>query len=161
MKTTKFYKVRLLDGHKVKEDKIKDGYLKHPFVDGAVAEYERSEAIKKANMFNGKIELSSEVRYMFINIEIRDGERDYNYKTVFSFDAKIDIDECAKDYVKDFYGTAKIDDEFAEEYPKDFYGTDITDSGEWYWDSLGVTMCKLSSYKEISRKEFDILKNFI
>jgi len=142
MKTTKFYKVCLLDGHKANEDQIKDGCLKDAFCD-TVAEYSRGEAIKKARMFGGKIEIAQEVRYMFINIEIRDGEREYNCKSVFSLDAEINLNE------------------YAEDYPKSFHGEGKTDDDEWYWDSCGETMCRLHNYKEVTKVEYDVLRNII
>jgi len=50
----KKYKVALKENHKAKTDQIKDGYLADY---GVVQTYTRGEAIKKARMFSGEIEL--------------------------------------------------------------------------------------------------------
>lgn len=54
----KLFKVKLYDNHNAKEDQIIDGYLGNSFGDGKIAKYSRGEALKKARMFNGKIELT-------------------------------------------------------------------------------------------------------
>lgn len=57
MKTQKLYKVKLNEVHHAKADQIINGYLGNIFGNGKIAEYTRGEAIKKARMFNGKIEV--------------------------------------------------------------------------------------------------------
>jgi len=59
MKTQKLYRVKLNENHHARPDQIIDGYLGNAFGNGIVQEYTRGEAIKKAGMFNGKIELIS------------------------------------------------------------------------------------------------------
>lgn len=51
----KQYFVKLLEGHKAKEDQILDGYLGYPNQLVPIM-YSRGEAIKKARAFGGKIE---------------------------------------------------------------------------------------------------------
>ncbi len=53
-KKPQLYKVKLYDFNTAKIDQIVNGYLSYE--EGRVAEYTRGEAIKKAQMFNGKIE---------------------------------------------------------------------------------------------------------
>lgn len=55
------YKVKLLTGHKAKPEQMIDGYLSH-LVLPIPAQYSRGEAIKKARMFGGKIELAKETQ---------------------------------------------------------------------------------------------------
>ena len=48
-----YYRVKLLKGHTAQEDQQVDGYLAFY---GIIQRYSRSEAIKKARLFGGKIE---------------------------------------------------------------------------------------------------------
>ena len=143
MKSTKFYKVLLPKGHKAQKDQIVDGYLGNTFGNGIGEEFTRGEAIKKARTFGGKIELAREIRYMFINIETRDGEKEYNSKDAISFDADIELKKCAEDYTKEVFGDKN------------------PEGNGWYWDESFETMCRLHSYNETTKQEYDILKKYI
>jgi len=56
---TNYYRVKLNETHNAKPSQIIEGYLGNAFGNGEIMEYTRGEAIKKARMFNGKIELIS------------------------------------------------------------------------------------------------------
>jgi len=148
MKTTKFYKVLLLEGHNAKEDQIQDGYLGNAFGCGRIEEYSRGEAIKKARMFGGKIELAREVKYLYLMIEVQDGDRGYDCKETFSLDVDIDVDKFAEEYAQTFMG----DESTVEER---------SHGNGWYWDDAMETMCRLYTHREITEEEYETLRQYI
>ncbi len=87
-------------------------------------------------------------RYICINVEIRDGEHEYNCKTAFSLDADLNIDEVAKEYTQTFFGSKDSIEEREE-------------GNGWYWDDFSVRMCRLYTYNELTKDEYDIVKKYI
>jgi len=89
----KYYKVKLLEGHKAKPEDIVNGYLGNVFNDGEVCVYTRGEAIKKAGMFGGKIEVTTEP----VNIGYAETRTvaDYGYYC----DDKLGIDEVPLSFI--------------------------------------------------------------
>lgn len=58
----KLYKIKLTDPRTYKSEQHKDGYLYDPWKQ-KIALYSRGEAIKKARIFNGKMELTDQKIY--------------------------------------------------------------------------------------------------
>lgn len=78
------------------------------------------------------------MKYWFLNIEIRNGEYEYNSLSLH---------------------TGKFN---AEEYVKGFYNDDgeESDNGEYYFNG-GEVACSIKKLKEITKKEYDVLRKFI
>jgi len=82
-------------------------------------------------------------KYVFINIKIRDGENEYRNLSVHYYKSEESVDEMAENYLKTFYGG---------DFEK------IGDSYSFHNDTI---ICKLAEVREITKAEYDVLKNFM
>lgn len=79
------------------------------------------------------------VKYLFIHLEVQDGERRHDHNVLHTTKAS-NIDFAAERYVSTFWG----------------YGTRSKNS-DW-WD-YGECAGRLKSYKELTKEEFEWLTN--
>lgn len=63
------YKVRLLKGHLIKKEYVVDGCIGSEVEPGKIQFYTRSEAIKKARVFGGKIEAHGK-KYTTVSLKV-------------------------------------------------------------------------------------------
>jgi hypothetical protein len=95
------YAVKLVDGHTADATSNVDGYLGNVFGDGKIATYTRGEAIKKAQMFKGKIEprdvLPETRKYYLVPSEIIESnfpdDMDIMRKLTFEVNTELTPDE--------------------------------------------------------------------
>jgi len=145
MKTTKKYCVKLNEDHNASEDQIIGKvfkYLKSPFGND-VAEFSRGEAIKKARMFGGRIEVSREVKYLFIQLQENNSEHSYCHKSVHEVKADVDNDTLANDYASDFYGS-----------------NSVKEDGKYHFFSSSIVI-EIEKVEEIEESEFNTLKKYL
>jgi hypothetical protein len=95
------YKVKLDKGHTAKDDQIVNGFLGNVFGTGRVELYSRGEAVQKANMFGGHIELHK-VSFYIADIKVAQIDR----KTISE-----DVERLMNEQGK-VYGREKDDDGF-------------------------------------------------
>lgn len=81
--------------------------------------------------------------YVFLKLETRDGEREYNHLSVHELPKGTDITAWANDYLKDFWGEGErlADDEY------EFHGGEIITS--------------VYSVQEITKSEYTTLNKYL
>ena len=83
------------------------------------------------------------VKHIFRVLTVRDGEREYSVKGVHSINAEAD----QKDYV--------------EELASEFYHSKVEKEDGGYLFFGGEVFVSVTEVREITQKEFEVLKNFI
>jgi len=77
------------------------------------------------------------IRYLFIHLEVKDGERTHNHRVLHTTRAK-DLNFAVERYVSTFWGFGKVDKQ-----------------SRW-WD-YGECAGRLKSFTEISREDYEML----
>jgi hypothetical protein len=85
----------------------------------------------------------SKERFLYLSLEVRDGERKYSCNSVHTIPPKKRIEAFAENYAKDFYGGK------SEPY----------DGGYYYCG--GEVHVSVHHYRLITKEEFDILNRFL
>jgi hypothetical protein len=83
------------------------------------------------------------IRYIFIETGIRDGENEYNSKSVHTTTSKKKLKTIGNEYIKYFYD-----------------GESEKDGNGYYFD-FGCLFVKCNDIREITEAEYDVLKNFM
>ena len=78
-----------------------------------------------------------------MTIDVRDGEREYSCNSVHEINSRKNTEKFAKDYVKDFYGKASE-----------------IDCDTYYFFNCEIA-CHVSRVEEITKEQYDVLKQFI
>jgi hypothetical protein len=92
---------------------------------------------------NRKFEPVDGHRFYVYNIYERNGEHEYNHKSVIQLDADQDPDKWLEDYTSDFYGGGSEKE------------------GDSYWFNGWTFLCEAHGMTEISKDEFDVVKRYI
>jgi hypothetical protein len=84
-------------------------------------------------------------KYIFISLEIRHGEYEFNSKLVHEISKRKSTDKFAEDYAKTFYNGKAV------KYEKD---------GDWYNFDGGTVAVKLAHVEEITKEQYEVLNIF-
>ena len=83
------------------------------------------------------------MRYWFLNIQVRQGEYEFNQKSVHKTPKDEEFD--AEEYAKDYYGFADDPD---------------NDDGSYYFN-CGNVCVEVYKIQEITQKEYNVLNRYI
>lgn len=82
------------------------------------------------------------MKYVFLELESRNGEYEYTHPSVHTLKNSIDLDEWSDEYCRMFWGEGEAED------------------GGYYFHG-GCIWVGVSRVKEISKKEYDILCKYV
>jgi len=82
-------------------------------------------------------------KFMFLCIEVRDGEREYHSNSVHTLPSRRKISK------------------FADNYAKEFYSSKPQKSDGGYYHFGGEVHVSAHNYREITKEEYDVLNRFI
>ena len=97
------------------------------------------EVGESIDFFNIK-EVENPLRYLFIHIEVRDGEREHDHKVLHTTKAT-NLEFAAQRYVASYWGWGKRDKNW------------------WWWN--GEIMGRLASWKELTERDYNLLNQYI
>lgn len=83
-------------------------------------------------------------RFYFLNVAERNGEYEYNHKSVMELPHDTDP-------IKYFHDT----------YPKDFYGGSVFEENDGFYFNGGEVCVCTEPFKEITKEEYEVLKKYI
>lgn len=82
------------------------------------------------------------MKYIFLQLKTRDGEREYYHLSVHAVDNAVTLDDFAEDYLKDFWGEGEKD-------------------GDGYYFHGGEIYTEVSRVEEIGTLEYQNLKEYL
>lgn len=83
------------------------------------------------------------MKFIFRTLETRDGEREYQHKSVHRLEDDVDPDEFLAEYLRDFWGDNAVVDDMGNHW---FFGEIIT---------------KIYDWKYINEETYNVLKNYV
>lgn len=86
---------------------------------------------------------TKEVKYLYLELESRNGEYEYHHKSVHQLPVKTNEDEFGEDYARDFYGG----------------GSDEQDGGFYF--NGGEIHVSVNKVQLITKEQYDVLTKFI
>lgn len=88
-------------------------------------------------------------KFVFIDIEVRHGEYEFNSKSVHEISARRSTEKFGQDYAKQFYSG------------KPFQYNDKIDKDDWWYFNGGEVAARIQDAREVTKEEYDVLRKFL
>jgi len=90
-------------------------------------------------------------KFVLLNIQIKNGEYEYNSKSIHEISARKSLEKFGQDYAKDFYGSST----------KPYQMNDKIDKNDWWYFNGGEVAVRIGNSYEITKEQYEVLKDHI